>query len=207
MRNPERDFEIDPMLRAARRIEGEASQSIIHELPPEENRKQLWLQKLANFTVEANRNTWAADKGKVDPERPGFKEMEYSRGPWRLRDSYTGYFSAPGMTVVYYKDKPAWTMAYGGKGMEENERSYTKSTFQFLKSALMKITPDFPYRGPKHYQKDSRSYDSSVKGDLVNFIGSEFIRRNGILEFSQVFFGGIVVDKDSSKEPISPWER
>src|SRR3989344_4726064 len=86
---------------------------------PEELRREAWLEDLANFIVEANGQTWAADGAEVDPERPGYKELEFTKGDWRYRDSYTGYFRAPGMTTVYYKGQPAWTMAFGGHGQTE----------------------------------------------------------------------------------------
>lgn len=207
MRNPEEDYERDMARRSMLNFERGSCEGRNCELPPQKDKKEIWLDHLANFIVEANKNTWAADTGEVTPQKPGFKELEYSKGSWCLRDSYTGYFSAPGMTVIYYKDEPAWTMAYGGKGMEEDQCEHTKFTFKFLKSALMQITPEFPYRGPKHYESDLRSYDSSVKGDLINFIGSEAITRKGVLEFSQVFFGGIVIGKDSERQPIFPWDR
>src|SRR3989344_9310709 len=96
--------------------------------------KDQWLGQLSSFIVEANRNTWAAEGAEVSPERPGYKELEYRRGAWKLRDSYTGYFRAPGMTTVYYKDTPVWTMAYGGHGQTERHEASAKGTFNFLKS-------------------------------------------------------------------------
>lgn len=79
-----------------------------------DSKREQWLADLSHFIVEANLNTWAADGAEVEPQRPGYKELEYQDGLWRLRDSYTGYFRAPGMTTVYYKGSPAWTMMYGG---------------------------------------------------------------------------------------------
>jgi len=127
------------------------------ELAPDEEKKEAWLRELAEFIVEANRNTWAADKGEVEPQRPGCKELDYERGDWHLRDSYTGYFRAPGMTIIYYKGQPAWTMAYGGKGMEEDKYNITKATFGFLKSALMAVTPDLPYEVQRNLQMENGS--------------------------------------------------
>ncbi len=177
------------------------------EFPPNEERKEAWLKKLAEFIVEANRNTWAADKGKVAPQRPGCKELDYERGDWHLRDSYTGYFRAPGMTIVYYKGQPAWTMAYGGSGMEEDKYEITGQTFGFLKEALMKVTPELPYRGPKSFKDGDRKYVLRVNGDLSDFSGKEKIIniKSKELEFSQLFFGGVVINKDSSRHPIYPW--
>ncbi len=177
------------------------------ELAPNEERKEAWLKELAGFIVEANQHTWAADMGEVSPQRPGCKELDYERGDWHLRDSYTGYFRAPGMTTIYYKGEPAWTMAYGGKGMEEDKCDITKATFQFLKVALMKVTPQLPYRGPKNFKDGEWEYKLKVDGDLADFEGKEAISKGGRLAFSQVFFGGVVINKDSSRQPVFPWDR
>lgn len=175
------------------------------ELAPDEEKREAWLKKLAEFIVEANKNTWAADKGEVTPQRPGCKELDYKKEDWHLRDSYTGYFRAPGMTIIYYKGQPAWTMAYGGSGMEEDKYEITGSTFDFLKAALMKVTPQLPYRGPKNYRDGEYKYKLRVNGDLADFDGKEEIFKNKELVFSQLFFGGVVINKDSSRHPVYPW--
>ena len=179
------------------------------ELTPDTEKKEIWLRNLAEFIVEANQNTWAADSGEVSPERPGYKELGYESGDWRLRDSYTGYFSAPGMTTIYYKDKPAWTMTYGGTGMEKDMYDITKPTFNFLKEALMKVTTDLPFRGPKDFKhKDHKGYkyQFKVNGDIEDFSGMEKITKDKKLAFSQIIFGGVVIAKDSSRQPIYPWD-
>ena len=175
------------------------------ELTPDEERREAWLKELAEFIVEANKNTWAADKGKVAPQRPGCKELDYERGDWHLRDSYTGYFCAPGMTIVYYKGQPAWTMAYGGSGMEDDKYEIAGQTFDFLKEVLMKVTPQLPYRGPKNFKDGEYQYKLKVKGDLADFDGKETITKGKELVFSQLFFGGVVINKDSSRHPVYPW--
>lgn len=176
------------------------------ELAPNDEIKEAWLKELAGFIVEANRNTWAAGKGKVKvPQRPGFKELDYESGNWHLRDSYAGYFSAPGMTTVYYKDQPAWTMVYGGKGMEDNRYGIVEPTFDFLKEALMRVTPNLPYRGPENFKANEWQYKLKVNGDLAGFDGKEVIFKDKELVFSQIIFGGVVIGKDSSRLPVLPW--
>lgn len=184
--------------------------------PESEAKKDTWLKELANFIVEANTHTWAADGDEVEPQRPGYKELRYPQpnpetgkvdGDWELRDSYTGYFRAPGMTTIYYKGKPAWTMAYGGRGMEESKYPVTKPTFMFLMAALMKVTPELPFRGPREYVEGKRKYQMEVEGNLEDFHGQEEITENGDLAFTQIFFGGIVISKTPERTPLYPWER
>ena len=168
--------------------------------------RNAWLKELAGFIVEANCNTYAADGGEVTPERKGYKELEYSRGLWRLRDSYTGYFRAPGMTTVYFKEKPSWTMAYGGTGQLEGHEGIVKPTFTFLKKALMKLSLDMPFRGPAEYIEEDWKYTFNlIRGDITDFIGEEEILKSREKVFAQTVIGGIIIPKESDRRPIYPW--
>ncbi len=177
----------------------------------EAERKEAWLNELAKFIVEANLNTWAADAGKL-PDEDGFKRHRYARGPWRLEDKYTGYFKAPGFTTVYYKDKPAWMMTYGGMGQAEGSEEIVKETFTFLKEALKEVTPDLPYRGPRKYLKNGWEYrlvfnygDSIDADNLTGFFATEKIYYGFRKVFEQTVMGGIVVHKGENRQPIFPW--
>lgn len=168
--------------------------------------REKWLRELAEFIVKANKNTWAAEGTEVKPERKGYKELEYKRGEWRLRDSYTGYFRAPGMTTVYYKDVPAWTMAYGGHGQTEGFEDRAKQTFQFLKEALMRVTPELPFRGPEKYQEGNNLYTfKMLKGDMSDGSWVEEITEDGVLTFSQTGIVGVVINKSKDRQPVLPW--
>lgn len=168
--------------------------------------RNQWLNELAHFIVEANGKTWAAEGAEVEPERKGYKELEYIRGEWRLRDSYTPYFRAPGMTTVYFRDKPAWTMAYGGTGLLEGHDEIVKPAFTFLKKALMKVTPEMPFRGPSECREDDWGYKFRlIRGDITDFLGEESISKGNDLIFMQVVLGGIVIPKDSNRQRIYPW--
>lgn len=178
--------------------------------PEEEVRKEVWLKDLAKFIVEANAQTWAAEGAEVTPQRPGYKELEYppenKRRDWYLRDSYTGYFRAPGMSTVYYKDKPVWTMSYGGHGQTEDYEDSAKETFNFLQKALMKVTPEMPYRGPKEFIEEGKKYTFRLlRGDLTDCLWEEEIHEDGILTFTQIGFAGLVIKRDSNKQPFMPW--
>lgn len=174
----------------------------------EQEAKEKWLKELAGFIVEANKNTWAAEGAEVEPERLGYKELEYKNGLWRLRDSYTGYFRAPGMTTVYYKDMPAWTMAYGGHGQTEGYEDRAKQTFEFLKSALMKVTSDLPFRGPEKYEDGENVYTfKMMHGDITDGLWREEITEGGILTFTQTGLVGAVIHRGPDRQPILPWNR
>ncbi|HUD04465.1 MAG TPA: DUF5680 domain-containing protein [Patescibacteria group bacterium] len=177
--------------------------------PEEATRKEAWLKDLANFIVEANGQTWAAGGGEVAPERPGYKELEYRKGVWRLRDSYTGYFRAPGMTTIYYKDVPAWTMAFGGHGQTEGSEEGVKETFAFLKEALMHVTPNLPFRGPREYVVGNKRYEFELlgEGDMEDCSWKERIIEDGVNTFNQTGICGIVINRDANRQPQLPWNR
>ena len=172
-----------------------------------EQRKEKWLSELSEFIVEANGKTWAADGAKVEPQRPGYKELEYHNGLWVLRDSYTGYFRAPGMVTVYYKDTPAWAMQYGGHGQTEGHEAHAKQTFDFLKKALMQATVGLPFRGPEEYVEGDKVYRfAMVSGGIEEGLWREEITEKGELTFTQTGIVGIVIGKDSDRRPVYPWD-
>lgn len=169
--------------------------------------KTVWLKDLAKFIVEANKNTWAADAPEVAPQRPGYKELEYrsTNGLWLLRDSYTGYFRAPGMTTVYYKYTPSWAMSYGGKGMVEAHYEIVKPTYEFLKQALMRVTPDLPFRGPFEFVEGNRKYTFKLDGDIEDCTWVEEITENGDLTFTQNGFAGTIIHRSPDRKPQYSW--
>jgi hypothetical protein len=170
--------------------------------------KTVWLKKLAKFIIQANQNTWAANAPKIPTQRSGYKELEYrsSDGLWLLRDSYTGYFRAPGMTTVYYKDHPVWTQAYGGQGMIEDQCDLTEPTFNFLKKALMNTQRRLPLRGPKEFVNNDWRYTFCMFGSLEVCTWVEKISKSGILLFTQTGIANLVIAKKETLEPLLPWE-
>ena len=175
-------------------------------LPIPETKKDLWLRELTEFVVEANLNTWAADGAEVSPERAGYKELEYVKGDWRLRDSYTGFFRAPGMTTVYYKGTPVWNMQYGGHGMTDGYENRADTTFRFLRAALSKVTQELPFRGPVEYIEGNNRYVFElIHGDVTDCLWREEITEDDILTFTQTGMAGIMIHKDSDRKPTLPW--
>lgn len=154
------------------------------------------MEELNKFLYDANANGYASSNNKfLPPQRPGFSEIEYQKGDWLFHDSYTGHYFAPGQEVVYYKNKPVWTMAYSG-GMSkqyQDDELFTKNTIVFLKKALLKMDPRLPFRGPKEFQYADWKYLSKVKGNTEDFIGNEKIYYQNELVFEQNFIGGIII--------------
>lgn len=126
---------------------------------------------------------------------------------WRLEDEYTGYFRAPGHTTIYYKERSAWTMSYGGQGQTEGYEEQAKQTFSFLKSALMKVTPELPFRGPEKYEEGDRQYTfKMLEGDITDGLWKEEITESGIVTFQQTGIVGLVIHRDQNRKPQLPWK-
>ncbi len=155
------------------------------------------IDNLVDFLIEAKRNTYASGGREIEPERPGFKELEFKDDLWYYRDSYAGFFSAPGQEVVRYNGIPVWAMAYNG-GMRRKYRNvdYAKQVFNFLKKALMKVEKERPFRGPGRFEGENLVYIDESFGDVREFRGRERILDNGFEVFSQDYIGGLILTKE-----------
>jgi hypothetical protein len=157
----------------------------------------LDLKKLADFLVRAKTKTYAFGGKEIKPWRKGFKELEYRENDWYYRDSYAGFFMAPGQEVVYYKNKPVWAMAYSG-GMIESligDVDFAKKTFNFLKGSLKRVNAKKPFRGPEKLIRKEWTYNCKVKGDISSFAGIEEIKYKGKVVFVQNYLGGLIIAK------------
>lgn len=160
------------------------------------------LEKLARFLVKAKKNTYAsANKMNIETERPLHNELEFSEEEFYYRDSYVGFFQAPGMEEVRLgkNGETIWTMAYSGGMLPEYQEIsniiFAKKTFTFLKKALSLIEESKPYRGPEELIDGDWKYECSVEGNLKRFKGHEKIFYKNKEIFNQDFIGGIVLDK------------
>jgi len=112
------------------------------------------------------------------------------------------------MTTVYYKDFPAWSMSYGGTGQTEGFEDQADKTFKFLQKALMLVTPEMPFRGPKEFKEGENLYEFDLlSGDITDGKWEERIVEKGQLTFSQSGIVGIFVSKGPNGKPIYPWNR
>jgi hypothetical protein len=156
------------------------------------------LKQLAKFLIEAKtKGGYGFGKKIKKPWRKGFIELQYKKGKFYFRDSYSGFFAAPGQEIVYYNNKPVWHMAYSG-GMNpkfHKNIDFAEETYSFLKQALGKVPLSKPFRGPKRYKKGDYVYTSKVTGNIKDFTGVEkvFYKRKEV--FRQYYIGGIIIDK------------
>lgn len=153
--------------------------------------------EFAEFLVRAKRATYAGEGKEISPQRPGFTELEYKEGDYRYRDSYSGFYQAPGQEVVYFRGKPVWTMAYSGGMVKEfhNDEDFTEKTYTFLKKCLLQVKKEEPFRGPREFSEGDFSYQMAVEGDINDFSGGERIFYQGKEVFRYHFAGGTIIPK------------
>jgi len=154
-------------------------------------------EKLAEFLVRAKISTYAGDGKEVTPQRPGFNELEYREGDMEYRDSYAGFYCAPGQEVVRFKGKPIWAMSYNGgmiKKYQEDE-AFSGRTFAFLKEGLKRVDKSRPFRGPDSFKDGDFEYIDETEGDITLFNGCEKILYKGEEVFRQHYLGGLILGK------------
>lgn len=157
-------------------------------------------KELARFLVRAKKNAWAGDRGKTQPERAGFKEYIFTDGEWSYRDSYVGFYCAPGQEIVRFQEQPVWTMSYDGGMAQEfwEDENFARETFVFLKKALLQVEESMPFRGPERYEESNLVYKNClIDGDIRRFEGEESIisTSTDALIFQQKYIGGLIVTK------------
>jgi hypothetical protein len=148
------------------------------------------LGKLANFLVKAKKATYASsDRMNINAERPLHAELEFSEGDFYYRDSYVGFFQAPGMEEVRLEKngKTIWTMAYSGGMLKkyQGDKKFAESIFAFLKKALNLVREDIPFRGPEKLEEGDLKYVNKIEGDITRFRGHEKILFKGEEVFNE----------------------
>jgi len=146
---------------------------------------------LLKFIAKAHRNTYAATKEiKLKyqcktPILPEHKDYDFIDGDWRYHDSYAGISWAPGREVVFFKNKPVWSMSYQGQTINALSKEFIDEIFEFLKKALRKFTNEIPFRGLHGFEECDFKYSFTFKGDYSYFIGKESILYKGKVVFFQ----------------------
>ena len=162
---------------------------------------KLDLDELAKFLVKAKTSTYAVSGKEVLAQRPGFKELEFREGNLSYRDSYAGFFMAPGQEVVRFNNQPIWAMAYSGGMLPEYRegQEFAEKTFSFLKKALMQVRQTRSFRGPQNLKEGKWEYKNSSKGSVADFNGTEQIYFERKEVFKQNYIGGLIIPKSSGK--------
>ncbi len=147
--------------------------------------------QLVPFLIEAKRNTYAADMtAKVQPLLPGSVQLEYRLGDWLYRDVYFGEEFFAGQEMVYYRNRPWWSMVYaGGVKLEEPPPA---QIYSFLRQALQKVDAQAPFRGPDTFEEGDFRYSCAWRGTLEWFEGMEVIFHRERIAYQLTFSGGMI---------------
>ena len=142
--------------------------------------------RLAEFLIEAKRNTYAGEVNQCASSRPNSHDYSYEVEDYRYIDTYLGGECFSGEEAVWVKDSPVFSMNYVGRVLGD---TFSGS---FLKEALKAVTKENPFRGPAFYQSGEYLYQSKVNGDLDWFQGYEEIYDKEIKVYECFYHGGQV---------------
>ncbi len=145
------------------------------------------------FLIAAKLNTYAAqgDEASVAPLLPGAKQLEYRQGDLLYRDIYFGGDFFVGQETVYERDRPLWSMGYGG-GLLPGVATAPAQAYDFLQAALRQIQAERPFRGPRFFQEGDFVYLDESEGDVPRFQGKESILYQGQPIYSLRYCGGMI---------------
>ena len=144
------------------------------------------INRLVEFRLEANRNTYAACMNETDSTRLNSHDFTYNNGPYTYHDTYVGGEQFAGEEAIWYEGKSQYAMNYIGRVLSQNFSG------DFLKEALRKADKKMPFRGPEYYQSGQYIYKCSVVGDFTWFQGYEEIYCDNEKVFECYFHGGIM---------------
>jgi hypothetical protein len=144
-------------------------------------------EELARFLVEAKRNTYASQTGKIASSRMESKDLGYRNNDYYYVDSYFGEKDFSGQEIVYHKDKPIWIMNYYGKMIQDD---VPQGFIETLRGALMRVEVDRPFRGCSSYSDGKFSYNCESEGTFRSFTGQESIEYDGRKVYHLHFHGG-----------------
>jgi len=144
------------------------------------------LDKLIDFRLEANINTYAACMNETTSTRLDSHDFQYTNGPFTYHDTYVGGEQFAGEEAIWQDGKAVYAMNYLGRVLGENFSG------NFLKEALRKADKNMPYRGPEYYQSGEYLYKCKVVGDFTWFQGYEEIYCNEVKVFECYFHGGLI---------------
>ena len=144
------------------------------------------LEKLIEFRLEANVNTYAAYMNETDSTRLDSHDFSYSNGPYTYHDTYVGGEQFAGEEAIWLEGKAQYAMNYLGRVLGQ------QFSGDFLKEALRKADKEMPFRGPEYYQSGEYTYKSKVVGDFNWFQGYEEIYCNNEKVYECYFHGGVM---------------
>ncbi len=149
--------------------------------------------ELRAFLLASNMAGYAGgEEKKWVKEKDGSTTIPFRLGDWSSHDNFFGGEPYGGRTIVSHLRRPVWIMVYYGwvaGGVTPNV------IYTVLRSALKRMPPEAPFRGPKQFAEGSLIYVNAWEGDVERFSGEERITQNGKLSYKANYMGGWVDER------------
>ncbi|MDR0271453.1 DUF5680 domain-containing protein [Paenibacillus sp.] len=152
-------------------------------------------EQLANFLVEAKRNTYASqgDEASVQPLLNNSKQLEYRSGDFFYRDIYFGSAFFVGQETVEFEERPIWSMVYSGGVIIPNASGdIIGPIHSFLRQALRLVDTKSIYRGPNRFESSNYIFKNEYEGTLDIFFGKEVILMDNQKVYELKYSGGAI---------------
>ncbi len=147
--------------------------------------------KLQKFLIVARTKTYAGNQGKVKPLLLGSDQFEYQESDWFYRDIYyTGNGIFMGLEVVYYQNKPTWSMCYYGNFKQTTEEEIDK----ILRQALLNNWQTTRLWHYVEWIKENYKYVCvpDNQGSIAEMAGTEKIFKNNRQIYYFYYAGGLI---------------
>ena len=142
--------------------------------------------RVLSFLLLAKKSTYAAHRAEALSSRPNSHDLTFAAGDLQYIDTYLGGTHFAGEEAVWQDGKPVWSMNYCGRVFGEGFRG------DFLKSALLRVPENAPYRGPDVYREGDMEYRCQADGNIDWFQGYEEIRLHDVRIYECFYHGSLI---------------
>lgn len=139
---------------------------------------------LISFLIKAKKSTYAGKGAEITPSRPGSHDLSYEESDYLYLDTYLGGERFAGQEALWSHGVPVWSMNYSGRILD------AEFSGDFLKSALLNVPEELPFRGPRLYSAGDYTYHADISGSFDWFSGKEEIFCCSRKVYECLFFGG-----------------
>lgn len=145
---------------------------------------------LIDFTLKSKISSYASNgEGREKKFDDGSVGFEITSDGYRYLDRYNGFNPFGGSEQVFGDgNKLLWVQNYFGEFLPNG--SDPKNIYSFLREAMRLITPEYPFRGPKSFEKQNYRYENQQYGSFEHFHGIEKIFKNNEEVYVLYYHGG-----------------
>lgn len=147
---------------------------------------------LEEFIVAAKAATYVGDGQKVEPSRPGAKDLTFQRGAYLYRDSYFGGTDFLGQETVWRDGDPVWAMNYYGRVLRSDLIDGARGA-DVIRAALSAMYAEGRFLGGFVAEHAGYVYKDRSDGAVGGFTGVEEIWKDGVLAYRLDYHGGMIV--------------